>query len=131
MFQFAVSDWKYESIYGFHGAGCCYFGWIPKHKKSIAISNPEKQRRTIFVTCLWIVPHTWGCTLGAEYRCLLYDERIFQKCLEICEIGESRWMLKNILKIVGAFKKKHWLKIGGEMLSNVKYLCGWGSGGIA
>ena len=37
--------------------------------------------------------------------------------------------------MVGAFEKKklkkHWLKMGKEMHSNIKYLCGWGAVGIA
>ena len=28
-------------------------------------------------------------------------------------------------------EKKHWLKMGKEMHSNIKYLCGWGAVGIA
>ena len=28
-------------------------------------------------------------------------------------------------------EEKHWLKIGREMHSNIKYSCGWGAVGIA
>ena len=107
------SNW--QSIYGFHDAGCCYFEWTPKHEKSVSTSNPEKQLRHILVTYLWIVPQIWGCTLRAESVCLQYDVEVFQKCLEICEIGvESRWMLRNVSEMVDAFGKEtlaeHWFR---------------------
>ena len=46
-------------------------------------------------------------------------------------------MLRNASEMMGArpwwvlLEKKHWLKMGKEMRSNIKYLCGWGAVGIA
>ena len=41
------------------------FGEFQNTRKA-STSNPEKQQRSILVTYLWIVPHIWGCKLGAE-----------------------------------------------------------------
>ena len=58
-----------------------------------------------------------------------------RKCLEICGIMDvSRWVVDNIYLLgenVGLFldlsmllERKHGLKMGGEMNSNIKYYCG-------
>lgn len=42
--------------------------------------------------------------LGAESGCLYCNAEVFQKYLEMCEIGkDSRLMLKHVSKIVGDF----------------------------
>ena len=82
-------------------------GEFQKLEKSISTSNPEKQLRDILVTYLWIVPHIWDYTLSHESGCLHYDVKVFHKCLEMCEIlTESRWMLRNVSKMVDAFGKE-------------------------
>ena len=65
-------------MYGFHGTGSGYFGWIPEHEKSISASNSEKQLRGNLVTYLLM-----QYNLGAES--LYYDIEVFQKCLEMCK----------------------------------------------
>ena len=48
----------------------------------------------------------------------------------MCEIEvESRWMLRNIPEMVGAFRKE--TLTHSLIHSNIKYLCCWGAVGIA